>query len=67
MFEFAYVHHDLESVEIVNITKNPLDPEVYLGLGFTRPDLSEVQVFCHRDYVEQVIDTNYPEQVKSDQ
>lgn len=54
MFEFAYVHHNPDHIEIVNITKNPLDPEVYTFLEVTRPESPNIKIFCRKDCVDEV-------------
>lgn len=53
-YEFAMVHRTLEHIEIVNITKNPLDPEVYTYLKVTRPESPDIKIFCRKDCVDKV-------------
>jgi len=54
VYEFAYVHHSPEHIEIVNITKNPLDAEVYTYLEVKRPESPGIKIFCRKDCVEEV-------------
>lgn len=54
VYEFAYVHHSPEHIEIVNITKNPLDTEVYTYLEVERPESPGIKIFCRKECVEEV-------------
>lgn len=46
MFEFAYVHHSPEHIEIVNITKHPVDMDEYTYLEVRRSESPNIKIFC---------------------
>lgn len=54
MYEFAYVHHTPEHIEIINITKNPPDSDVYTCLEVTRSESPNIKIFCRKECVEEV-------------
>lgn len=54
VYEFAYVHHSPEHIEIVNITKHPLDLEIYTYLEVKRPESPSIKIFCRKEYKEEV-------------
>jgi hypothetical protein len=49
MYEFAYVHRSPEHIEIVNITKNPLDLDRYTYLEVRRPESPNIKIFCLKE------------------
>ena len=54
VYEFAMVHRSLEHIEIVNITKSPLDPTVYTCLEYVRPEAPHLKIFSNNDCLDQV-------------
>jgi hypothetical protein len=54
VYEFAMVHRSLEHIEIVNITKNPLDAKVYTCLDVVRPEAPNLKIFSNNDCLDQV-------------
>ena len=54
VYEFAMVHRSLNHIEIVNITKNPLDPTVYTCLQYVRPEAPNLKIFSNNDCLDQV-------------
>lgn len=56
MYDFAYVHHTAEHIEIVNTTKNPLDPDVYTYLEVRRDESPNVRIYCKKEFVDQVLE-----------
>lgn len=54
MYEFAYVHRTLEHIEIVNITKKPLDMDRYTCLDVVRPESPNIKIFCLKEDAETV-------------
>lgn len=54
VYEFAMVHHNPEHIEIVNITKNPLDLTEYTYLEVARPESPNVKIFCRKEFAEEV-------------
>lgn len=54
VYEFAMVHRSLEHIEIVNITKNPLDPAIYTCLDVVRHEAPNLKIFSNNDCLDQV-------------
>ena len=54
VYEFAMVHRSLEHIEIVNITKNPLDVVLYTCLDAVRPEAPNLKIFSNNDCLDQV-------------
>ena len=54
VYEFAMVHRTLDHIEIVNITKNPLDAELYTCLDVVRPEAPNIKIFSNNDCFDQV-------------
>ena len=54
VYEFAMVFRSPEHIEIVNITKNPLDPTMFTYLGSGHPKAPSIKLFSHNDCLEQV-------------
>jgi hypothetical protein len=55
VYEFAFVHHTLEHIEIVNITKNPPDLDRYTYLEVRRPESPSIKIYCLKEHAEDVI------------
>jgi len=55
MYEFAYVHHSPEHIEIVNVTKNPLDLDRYTYLEVRRSESPSIKIYCLKEHEEDVI------------
>lgn len=54
VYEFAMVHRSLEHIEIVNITKNPLDSTSYTCLDVVRPEAPNIKIFSNNECLDQV-------------
>lgn len=54
VYEFAMVHRSMEHIEIVNITKNPLDSSMYTCLDVVRPESPNIKIFSKNDCLDQV-------------
>ena len=54
VYEFAMVHRTLEHIEIVNITKNPLDAELYTCLNAVKLEAPNIKIFSNNDCLDQV-------------
>jgi len=56
VYDFAYVHHTPEHIEIVNITKHPVPLDSYIELEIRRKESPNIVIYCKKDCIEQVLD-----------
>ena len=54
VYEFAMVHRSPEHIEIVNITKNPLDSTMYTCLDVVRPEAPNLKIFSNNECLDRV-------------
>jgi hypothetical protein len=63
--EFAYVHHKADHMEIVNITKHPIDYREYMELEVRRKESPNIVIYCKKDCVEEVL-REYRQEINHD-